>query len=134
MKTPRSRHALAALSLVLSGILLTACSGDENPGTTADPGAGTSTADSPFASVLEGPETGKPGDTLTERLTNLGRLPDGYQISVDPVGAATVDSGTITLGPGESVQVKITIKQVPFDVHVKSIGGGAPDKLAMTIS
>ncbi|MCW2793266.1 MAG: hypothetical protein JWO76_2364 [Nocardioides sp.] len=134
MKTPRSRRPLAAVTVALAALLLAGCSGDANPGTTADPGAGTSTADSPFASVLEGPETGEPGDTLTETLTNTGRLPDGYQISVDPVSAAKVDSGTITLGPGESVQVKITVKQVPFDVHVKSIGGGAPDRVVMTVS
>jgi hypothetical protein len=137
MKSPRSRRALAALTIVLAGPLMAGCSGDESPGeqaatSTSVPSQGST--GNPFASTLEGPETGEPGDTLTETLTNTGRLPDAYQIAIEPTTAATVEESNFSLSPGESVEVQIRVRKTPFEVHVKSVGGGAPDRLALTVS
>lgn len=143
MKTPRSRHALAApflaapslvVSIVLAGSLLTGCSGDANPGHRVDTASSTPGSDTnPFTATLEGPQTGESGDTLAETLTNTGRLPDAYQIDIEPVGAATVAVSDFHLSPGESAKVQITIVKKPFEVHLKSVGGGAPDRIAMTV-
>lgn len=142
MNTPRLRILVAAATTVLLSGALAACSGDANTdGTGPQESSSTSTpvpsqgsADNPFDSSLTGPRTGAPGDTITETLTNTGRLPDGYQVTVDPPDLGTVKGGEVRLGPGESAQVKITIRGVPFDVHLKSIGGGAPDVVAFSIS
>jgi hypothetical protein len=55
-------------------------------------------------------------------------------VVVDPPQAAVVPEANFTLGPGESVRVKIKVKSTPFDVHLKSVGGGSPDVVAFTVS
>ena len=71
---------------------------------------------------------------MTATLTNKGRLPDAYQVVVDPPQAAVVPEANFTLSPGESVRVKIKVRSTPFDVHLKSVGGGSPDVVAFTVS
>ncbi|MBB6629628.1 hypothetical protein H5V45_20080 [Nocardioides sp. KIGAM211] len=140
MNSTRTRLLVAASTTVLLGSLLGACSGDANTDGNGPEGPATSTpvpgqgsAENPFDSSLTGPRSGTPGETITETLTNTGRLPDGYQVTVDPPELATVKNGEVRLGPGESAQVQITIRGLPFDVHLKSIGGGAPDVVAFTV-
>ncbi|MBA8802916.1 hypothetical protein FB382_001207 [Nocardioides ginsengisegetis] len=141
--TARARRALAASSIVLLGSLLSACGDDSSTPSSADSSSGAPTsqavpsqgsADNPFDSSLVGPTKGQPGQVLTETLTNTGRLPDAYQVVIDPAEAARVKVSSFTLGPGESAKVKILVLSTPFDVHLKTAGGGAPDTTAMTIS
>jgi hypothetical protein len=125
---------VAATSLILLGTL-TGCGGDS---TEQPAGAGTSKPatgqDSPFDAELVSDSGAEVGETMTATLTNTGRLPDAYQVTVDPPQAAVVPVPDFRLGPGESVRVKIRVKATPFDVHLKSVGGGAPDVVAMTVS
>lgn len=146
MNTTRTRRTLAASSLLLVGVLLAGCdngsssasggpsgsSGDAsgNPTSMAVP----SGAANPFSSTFKGPQHGKPGQVLTETLTNTGRLPDAYQVLVDPADAATVLDPDTHLSPGESATVRIKVRSTPFDVHLKTVGGGGPEVVAMTIS
>ncbi len=138
MKTPRARRALAATTVVLLGALATGCSddsGDSSSGpATSEPVPSQGSEGNPFEAELTGPQTGNPKQVLTETLTNKGRLPDGYQIEIEPPGAAVVQESSFHLAPGESAKVYIKIVRTPFDVHLKSIGGGAPDVVAMTVS
>lgn len=143
MKTSRARRALAATTVVLLGALATGCNGNSGDSSasssssdavTSEPVPSEGSAGNPFAAALTGPESGKPGQTLTETLTNKGRLPDAYQVVIDPADAATVKEPNVHLAPGESAKVRITVRKTPFDVHLKSVGGGAPDVVAMTIS
>lgn len=135
MKTPRARQAVAATSIVLLGTLLTGCSSDSTD-PQADPQT-SSSADSqgsPFDAELVGDSAAEVGGTMTATLTNKGRLPDVYLVTVDPADAAAVPQGEFTLSPGESARVRIKVKSTPFDVHLKSVGGGAPDVVAFTVS
>ena len=129
------RHAVAATSLVLLGTLVTGCGGDST-----DEPAGAETSkpatgqDSPFDAELVSDSEAGVGETMTATLTNTGRLPDAYQVAVDPPQAAVIPVPEFRLGPGESARVKIRVKATPFDVHLKSVGGGAPDVVAFTVS
>ena len=135
MRTPRTRHAVAATSIVLLGTLLVGCGGDSTEQPT---GAATSkpvpSQGSPFDAELVSNSEAEVGKTMTATLTNKGRLPDAYQVVVDPPQAAVVPVADFTLGPGESVRVKIKVKSTPFDVHLKSVGGGSPDVVAFSVS
>jgi hypothetical protein len=126
---------VAATSIVLLGALLTGCGGDSTEQPT---GAATSKPvtgqDSPFDAELVGDSGAEAGETMTATLTNTGRLPDAYQVTVDPPQAAVIPVPGFRLGPGESVRVKIRVKATPFDVHLKSVGGGSPDVVAFTVS
>ena len=138
MKTPRARRVLAATTVILLGALATGCN-DESGDTSAQPATSEAvpsqgSAGNPFAASLSGPETGKAGEVLTETLTNKGRLPDAYQVVIEPADAAVVDESSFHLAPGESAKVYIKVVRTPFAVHLKSVGGGAPDTVAMTIS
>jgi len=134
-------------TVLLAGALLVGCSDDSsssangspnssesgsgNPTSMAVPSAGS--AGNPFSSRLTGPEHGKPGQTLTETLTNTGRLPDAYQVLIQPADAATVKNPDLHLSPGESTKVQIKVRTTPFDVHLKSVGGGAPEVVALSV-
>ncbi|WP_344150116.1 hypothetical protein [Nocardioides koreensis] len=142
MKTPRTRRALAATSVVLLGVLATGCNGDSGDSSSAPATSEAATSEpvpsqgseaNPFAAELSGPDTGKPDQVLTETLTNKGRLPDAYQVVIEPADAAVVDEANFHLAPGESAKVYIKVVKTPFDVHLKSAGGGAPDQVAMTV-
>ena len=37
------------------------------------------------------------------------------------------------LSPGESAKVRIQVRSTPFDVQLKSVGGGNPEVVAMTV-
>ena len=78
----------------------------------------------PFAVKLDGPDTAGVGDQVTVTITNVGRLPDAYQIVPEPPGAAKIAEPNLHASPEESVDVKVTIKQTPLTLVVKSIGGG----------
>lgn len=135
MRNPRTRHALAATSLVLLGTLLTGCGGDstEQP-TGAETSKPVTSQGSPFDAELVSDSEAEVGKTMTATLTNTGRLPDVYQVAVDPPAAAVVPEPDYRLGPGVSARVRIRVKATPFDVHLKSVGGGAPDVVAFTVS
>jgi len=145
MNTTLLRRTLAATSLVLAGGLLAGCNGDSTSGGSAsgdESGSASGNATSmpvptgegnPFSSTLTGPDHGKPGQTLTETLTNTGRLPDAYQVIVQPADAATVVTPDVHLSPGESAPMKIKVHSTPFDVHIKSVGGGSPEVVALAV-
>ena len=142
MKTPRTRRALAATTVVLLGALATGCNGDSGDSSsapassepaTSEPVPSQGSAQNPFAAELTGQDTGKPDEVLTETLTNKGRLPDAYQIVIEPADAAILQEANFHLAPGESAKVYIKVVKTPFNVHLKSVGGGAPDAVAMTV-
>jgi hypothetical protein len=135
-----ARLAAAVLGVGLAASLLAGCSDDRSEA----PGAGSSAATStpvptagsqgnPFKTTFEGASSAAPGDLLTETLTNAGRLPDAYQVVVDPADAAQLKESSFHLSPGESVEVRLRVASVPFDIHLKSVGGGSPDVVAKTI-
>ena len=138
MKTPRTRRALATTTVFLLGALATGCNGDSGDTSstpaTSEPVPSQGSAQNPFEAELTGPDTGKPDEVLTETLTNKGRLPDAYQIVIEPADAAIVQESNFHLAPGESAKVYIKVVKTPFNVHLKSVGGGAPDTVAMTIN
>jgi hypothetical protein len=123
-------RALAGLLLALACAPLAACgspteepSGPETSEASADPEA------PPFAVKLEGPDTANAGDEVTVTLTNVGRLPDAYQLTPEPLGAARIAEPNFNAAPGESVEVKVTIKQTPVSIGVKSVGGGGGEQV-----
>ena len=144
MNSTLLRRTLAATSLLLAGGLLAGCNGDSSDGSASGEESGSASGDAtslpvpsgaanPFSSSMTGPEKGEPGQTLTETLTNTGRPPDAYQVIVQPADAATVVSPDVHLSPGESTSVKIKVHTTPFDVHVKSVGGGGPEVVALAV-
>jgi hypothetical protein len=140
MTTSRPRIALLVLTTLLSASLLAGCSDDPASGSGKDPSASSSSpgtgegAGTPFASSFEGQSEARPGEVLRETLTNEGRLPDAYQVVIEPAEAAVVEESNFTLSPGESAEVRLKVRATPFDIHVKSVGGGAPDTVAMTVT
>ncbi len=74
---------------------------------------------------LEGPDTAGVGDEVTVTLTNVGRLPDAYQLTAEPLGGAKLDQPNVHASPGESVEVKVTIKRTPVSIVVESVSAGA---------
>ena len=134
MRTTNARHAVAATSIVLLA-LLSGCAGDS---TEPQTGAATSkpvpSEGSPFDAELVSDSGAEVGATMTATLTNTGRLPDAYQVAVDPPQAATVPVADFRLSPGESARVRIKVRATPFDVHLKSVGGGGLDVVAFTVS
>ncbi len=140
MKTTRAPRLLAASSLLLAGVLLAGCDNGSSSGSDGGDASGNPTSlpvptgeANPFSSTLTGPEHGKPGQTLTETLTNTGRLPDAYQVLIAPADAASVKNPDLHLSPGESGKVRITVRSTPFDVQLKSVGGGTPVTVAKTV-
>ena len=144
MKTTLLRRSLAASSVLLAGVLLAGCNDDSSGGSASGDGSDSASgnvtsmpvpsgAGNPFAATFTGPEHGKPGQTLTETLTNTGRLPDAYQVLVQPGDAAKVVTPDVHLSPGESAKVKIKVLTTPFDVHLKSVGGGTSEAVVMAV-
>jgi hypothetical protein len=117
-------RALAGLFLALTCAPLVACASPTGEPSAPETSAGASDA-SPYAVKLDGPENAGLGDEVTVTLTNVGRLPDAYQLSAEPVGAARIAEANITASPQESVEVKVTIKDTPVTIVVKSVGGVA---------
>jgi hypothetical protein len=135
MRTLRTRHAVAATSFVLLATVLSGCGGDSSePQTGAATSKPVPSQGSPFDAELVSDSGAEVGATMTATLTNQGRLPDAYQVSVDPPQAATVPVADFRLSPGESARVRIKVKATPFDVHLKSVGGGGLDVVAFTVS
>lgn len=128
------RATVAVATLLISVSLATGCSSSDDATSGAPESTGPSEATTPFNWEMVGPEVGQPGDGITETLTNTGRLPDAYQIVIEPAGAATVSASNFNLGPGDSATLRIHIEELPFELHVKSIGGGAPDVVARRFS
>lgn len=131
-RLPRVTAAVATLMMAVS--LATGCSSSDDAPSGAPESTTPPASAGPFDWELVGPELGQPGDSVTETLTNTGRLPDAYQIVIEPEGAATVSASSFNLGPGDSATLRIRIEELPFDLHVKSIGGGAPDVVARRFS
>ncbi|MFL6002056.1 MAG: hypothetical protein ACJ72P_04525 [Nocardioides sp.] len=118
-------RAVAGLLLVLACAPLAACgSPTEDPSTSESSEASVNPDAPPFAVKLDGPDTAGVGDQVTVTITNVGRLPDAYQIVPEPLGAAKIAEPDFHASPEESVDVKVTIKQTPLTLVVKSIGGG----------
>jgi hypothetical protein len=134
MGNTRVRAAVAATSVLLLGTVLTACGGDSGEDGSGAPTSTVSTTGSPFDATLVGDSGAQVGATMTATLTNTGRLPDIYQVSADPADAAVIPVRDFHLSPGESVQVRIKVRSTPFDVHLRSGGGGSPDVVAFTVS
>ena len=123
-RSPLGR-AVAGLVLVLACAPLAACgSSTEEPSSSGASEASVNPDAPPFAVKLDGPETAGVGDQVTVSITNVGRLPDAYQIVPEPTGAAKIAEPNFHASPEESVDVKVTVKQTPLTLVVKSIGGG----------
>ena len=95
-------------------------SGTDDPQPTPSAPAG-----NPFSATLEGPDVAEAGDVITVTVTNTGRLPDRYQLKSDPTGVATSDPFEISLGPGESGDLQVTVGATPVVLSIESIGGGS---------
>jgi hypothetical protein len=121
------RRVLAGLLLAVTGTFLAACG--SNSGEPSAPESSQAPQGSPFAVKLDGPNTAGVGDEVTVTLTNVGRLPDAYQLLVEPLGAAKLDQPNVHASPEESVDVKVTIKQTPVSIVVKSVGGGGGEPI-----
>jgi hypothetical protein len=118
------------LALALTVSVTAGCSGDDDPAPSAASSPTGAPTDSPFSVDFTGPDTAKPGDTVTATVTNTGRLPDAYQLSMSPEGAASFDLQDFHLSPEESQTVKITVKTVPVTIVLKSSGGGVGEQVA----
>ena len=117
-------RALAGVLLALTCLPMAACgSSTEEPATPETSQAPDSS--SPFAVKLDGPDTAGAGDEVTVTLTNVGRLPDAYQLTAEPLGGARIEEPNIHASPGESVDVTVTVKQTPVAIVVESVSGGA---------
>ncbi len=124
-------RACAGLLLATSAAALGGCSDDTGNGETGTPEAPTSSATgAPFAAEFEGPDTADPGDEITTTITNTGRLPDAFQLSVEPAEAATFSQQDFTLSPEESIEVQVTIEDTPLVLVLKSVGGGGGERVA----
>jgi hypothetical protein len=118
-------RGLAGLLLVLACAPLAACGSPTKEPSTPDTSEAPVNPDAPpFAVKLAGPDTAGVGDQVTVMITNVGRLPDAYQIVSEPLGAAKIAEPNFHASPEESVDVKVTIKQTPLTLVVKSVGGG----------
>lgn len=118
-------RALAGLVLVLACTPLAACgSPTEEPPAPETSQAPVNPDAPPFAVKLDGPDTAGVGDQVTVTITNVGRLPDAYQIVPEPTGAARIAEPNFHASPEESVDVEVTVEQTPLTLVVKSIGGG----------
>jgi hypothetical protein len=118
-------RGVAGLFLVLAFAPLSACGSPTEEQPTSEASEAPVNPDAPpFAVKLEGPDTAGVGDEVTLTLTNAGRLPDAYQLVPEPPGAAQIAEPNVHASPEESVDVKVTIKQTPLTIVVKSIGGG----------
>lgn len=132
--TASLRRSAATLTLLFAATLLAGCSSSDDEGASAESGTSSgATAESPFSSELSGPTEAESGDRLVLTLTNSGRLPDAYQVAVEPSGAATLERTEFRLGPGESVRFAVAVERTPFVVRLKSIGGGLPELVALTV-
>jgi hypothetical protein len=117
-------RALAGLCLALACAPLAACgspSGEPSAPETSEVPENSS----PFAVKLDGPNTAGVGDEVTVTLTNVGRLPDAYQLTPEPLAGAKVDQPNVHASPGESVEVKVTIKGTPVSIVVESVSAGS---------
>jgi hypothetical protein len=101
---PFTRAGLG-LALALTVSVTAGCSGDDDPAPSAASSPTGAPTDSPFSVDFTGPDTAKPGDTVTATVTNTGRLPDVYQVSMSPEGAASFDIQDFHLAPEESQTV-----------------------------
>ncbi|MGH3362442.1 MAG: hypothetical protein ACRDOM_08285 [Nocardioides sp.] len=132
MTPPRlARTALAGLLLATAGALLAGCSDDAGSGEGSADGSPTAPATgAPFGAEFVGPNTADPGEEITATITNTGRLPDAFQLSVEPPRAATFDQQDFTLSPEESIDVRVTIEDTPLVLVLKSVGGGGGERVA----
>ena len=117
-----------------SGLSACSSSSDDEPTAGGSTSVDARTASSPFAYDLNGPTEAEPGERIIVTLTNTGRLPDAYQFSIEPSSAATLDEADYRLGAGESVRLAINVKATPFNVRLKSVGGGTPESVALTVN
>ena len=132
MTAPYSRRstlarALGGVLLAFSCALLAGCgSPTEEPSAPETAEAPDSTAP-PFAVKLEAPDNAAVGDEVTVTITNVGRLPDAYQLVAEPLSAARILEPNQHASPDESVEVEVRINQTPVSIIVKSVGGGGGD-------
>ena len=121
-------RAVAGLLLVLVCATLAACGSSTEEPSTPGTSEGSANPDAPpFAVKLDSPDTAGVGDQVTVTVTNVGRLPDAYQIVPEPTGAAKIAEPNFHASPEESVDVEVTVKQTPLTLVVKSVGGGQGD-------
>jgi hypothetical protein len=126
-------RALAGLLLAVACTALAAC-GSPAEGPSAGETSEAPSAASPYAVKLDGPDTAGVGDEVTVTLTNVGRLPDAYRLTSEPLGAAKLDQPNLHASAGESVEVKVAIKATPVSIVVESVGGGAGPLGQLTIN
>jgi hypothetical protein len=118
-----------ALALALSATA--GCSGSkDDPDGPESSSPAAAPSGNPFSATFTGPDTAQAGDTITATVTNTGRLPDVYQLSTSPEGAASFDTQDFHLSPDESQTVQISVQEVPVTIVLKSSGGGGGDEVA----
>jgi hypothetical protein len=122
-------RAVAGLILALTWAVLTACSSTSDDPSGQETSQPTTDDAPPFAVKLEGPDSASAGDDVTITLTNVGRLPDAYQLTPEPLGAARIAEPNAHASPGESVEVAVLVKQTPVSIVVKSVGGGGGEQV-----
>jgi hypothetical protein len=125
-RRPTLGRVLAGLLVALTCGSVAACGSPTGEPSEPEAGQAPQTSDAPpFAVKLDGPDNAAPGDQVTVTLTNVGRLPDGYQLTPEPLGAARVAEPNLHASPGETVEVKVTINDTPVSIVVESVSSGA---------
>ena len=96
------RPWLAALAA--GTLLLTGCTGSDEPAATTSPSARPSDAPTPpYAATLVAAKSG------TATLTNTGRKPDRYVVQVVPGNVGMVAEPMVEVKPGQSVTVRYAL-------------------------
>lgn len=130
----RTSRSATGLVLALTCSVAVGCSSGEDPEAAPTPTASMPATGSPFGVEITGPETAETGDRVTATLLNTGRLPDAFQLLVEPPGAAVLSEQDVSLSPQESIEFTIRIKAKPFSVVVKSIGGSGQEVARLGVS
>ena len=129
-----AKRVAAAFVLLVAAPGLGGCgSSDDSEG----PGSGASTSlapNTPFAASITGPGSAEPGNDIIIELSNDGRLPDAYQLVIEPTGAAAPGERDLRLSPGESLRVKIAVTSTPFVLKVNSVGAGGEPITQLNVS
>lgn len=130
----RTNRALAGLALALACSSLAACSSSSDEPSSAGSPTTSAPASSPFDVAVTGPTQAQPGQKIAVTLSNNGRLPDAYQLEVEPAEAATLTARDAHLGAGESMKIRLAVHSTPFVIRVKSVGAGGEEAAEMSVS
>ncbi len=122
------------MALVLVCAPLVACSSSSDDPSSSGASTGSPAASSPYDVGVTGPTQAQPGQKIAVTLSNNGRLPDAYQLEVEPANAATLTVRDAHLGAGESMKIRLSVHSTPFVIRVKSVGAGGQEAAEMSVS